>query len=318
MLNIINIFKKNTYTNSKKFFSSMNKNSYFYNKSAISTPWTESPFFYKLLENSNHTKEEKKLCTQFHEKGYVIIDLKLTDSECLKITDDVENIIEEEKATLQSEHFQYNESPRVFEGWKDSENIKNLILNKKIMNTLELLYDKPPVPFSSINFTKGSDQPLHSDAIHFHTVPYKWMTGVWVAFEDTNKYNGTLRVVPGSHKWEIYDYDSLKLSHPDLIENGEEINYRIYEDFIRSLVKAKEAEELVVELKKGQALIWAANMLHGGIPIYNKGSTRKTQAIHYFYDDCDEYFHPMFSNPLKGIYAKKWCDNKNNILTWKK
>ena len=59
-------------------------------------------------------------------------------------------------------------------------------------------------------------------------------------------------------------------------------------------------------------------MLHGGIPIYNQNSTRKTQATHYFYDNCDEYFHPMFSNPFKGIYAKKWCDDTNNILTWKK
>ena len=146
IFNIINIMllcnyirklkPKNLYNNKKKLSYYAN------NKKCLSTPWIESPFFYKLLENSNHTKEEKKICTQFHEKGYAIIDLKLNDNVCLKITDDVENIIKKEKAILQAKHFQYNESPRVFEGWKDSENIKNLILNKKIKNTLKLLYDK--------------------------------------------------------------------------------------------------------------------------------------------------------------------------------
>ena len=58
-------------------------------------------------------------------------------------------------------------------------------------------------------------------------------------------------------------------------------------------------------------------MLHGGTPILDKSSTRKSQAIHYFFEGCEQYYHPMFSEPLKGKYAKKWCDDKNNIKTTK-
>ncbi len=298
----------------KRDFSTQHK--YFNDKNALNVPWTESPFFSQLIQNCNHTQNEEHIAKKFNKNGYVIIDLQLTDKECNDITDDVNSLIHEEKSKIQAKHFQYNESPRLFEGWKNSNNIKNLILHPKIMRTLTFLYDKKPLPFSSINFTKGSNQPFHSDTIHFNTIPYKWMTGVWVALENTNKNNGTLRVVPGSHQWDLYNYYDLKLQHCDDLQNGEEINYRKYEDFIRQLILSKNAHEEIIELEKGQALIWASNLLHGGIPIVNKQSTRKTQVSHYFYAGCDQYYHPMFSNPFEGIYAKKWCDDTNNILNY--
>ena len=191
---------------------------------------------------------------------------------------------------------------------------KDIATNKKVLDTLEFLYNKKAFPFSTINFTQGSEQPLHMDSIHFHSIPQLWMVGAWIALEDVDEENGTLRVVPGSHKWGTYDYHNLKLPHPDERENGEVENYRDYEDFVRHLVKAKGGEEMKCVMKKGQILLWASNLLHGGIPIKDKKRTRLTQAIHYFFEGCDKYYHPMFSNPFKGEYAEKWCNEKNNIL----
>jgi ectoine hydroxylase-related dioxygenase (phytanoyl-CoA dioxygenase family) len=300
--------------NIKRFNSS---NIYFNNKDSLNIPWTESPFFLKLIKNSNHTENEIQMANKFNKDGYVIIDSEITDQDCNNITDDVYNLINQKNSKIQTDHYQYNESKRLFEGWKNSKNIKNLVLNEKIMNTLTFLYNKAPIPFSTINFIKGTSQPFHSDAIHFNTIPYKWMTGVWTALEDTNKYNGTLAIIPGSHNWDIFNYDNLKLEDCDTIQNGEEINYRKYEDFIRQLIISKNAKETIVELKKGQSLVWSANLLHGGIPIIDQTSTRKTQVTHYFYKGCNHYYHPMFSKPFEGKYAKKWCDDKYNILNYK-
>ena len=145
------------------------------------------------------------------------------------------------------------------------------------------------------------------------------MVGVWTAFEDVDEKNGSLRIVPGSHKWPVYEYHNLNLPHPDSIEDGEAANYRVYEDFLVELIKAKKANEKIVKLKKGQALIWAANMLHGGCNVegvtdFNK--TRLTQANHYFFKGCSKHYHPMFSRPLENIYANKWCNDHNNIKTY--
>ncbi len=293
-------------------------NQFFINKNALNVPWVESPFFYQLLSNSNLTLEQQEQAIQFHEKGYIVVDLELTDEFLGHVIDEMYAAVTRDNVTKQAEFYTYSNSPRIFEEWRNSDAIRELCLNKKLIDTLEFLYAKEALPFSTINFIKGSNQPLHSDAIHFHTIPQLWMTGVWVALEDTTLKNGTLNIVPGSHKWPVFDYDSLKLPHPDSIKDGEKENYRIYEEFIRKLVDANNAQIVPVPLRKGQALIWAANLLHGGMQIVDENSTRLTQAIHYFYKDCTKYYHPMFSKPYEGIYADKWCNEQTNIKTYKK
>jgi hypothetical protein len=218
-----------------------------------------------------------------------------------------------------ADHFTYSDSRRIFEHWRKSDAIANLTVNPAVLDTLSFLYDKEPFPFSTINFIKGSNQPLHSDIIHFHTVPALWMVGVWVALEDVDEINGSLSIVPGSHKWPLYEYHNLNLPHPDEIENGEAVNYAKYEQFLIDLVKAKKAEKYTVKLKKGQALIWAANMLHGGCNVEGVTDftkTRLTQANHYFFKGCSKHYHPMFSRPLEGQYAIKWCNDENNVKTY--
>ena len=145
------------------------------------------------------------------------------------------------------------------------------------------------------------------------------MVGVWIALEDVNETNGSLKIVPGSHKWKTWEYDELGFTHPDNIQNGEKVLYRKYEEFIEQLVIEKNADSKIVNLKKGQALIWAANLLHGGgnvSGITDLDSTRYTQANHYFFKGCDRYYHPMYTQKYRGNYADKWCSPDNNIKTY--
>ncbi len=51
--------------------------------------------------------------------------------------------------------------------------------------------------------------------------------------------------------------------------------------------------------KKGQALIWTANLLHGGDRQKDRNKTRWSQVTHYFFDNC-AYYTPMFSDPFYG------------------
>ena len=288
-------------------------------KHALDIPWIESPFFYELLKNSSYSDEEKKILTHYHENGYLIVDLDIDQSWIDQIVKDMYSALENPNTVFHAQHFTYTDSRRIFEHWKKSDAIARLTVHPKILDTLSFLYANKPFPFSTINFIRGSNQPLHSDIIHFHCVPNLWMAGVWIAFEDVDETNGTLRIVPGSHKWNLYEYHNLKLPHPDSIKDGEAENYRVYEQFLIDLVKAKNAQPKNVSLKKGQALIWAANMLHGGCNVAGVtdfSKTRLTQANHYFFNGCSEFYHPMFSRPLEGKYAKKWCSETNNIQTY--
>ena len=292
------------------------KDDYFNNLDAMSMPWVESPFFDTLIENVELTKHEKNLAKKYNKSGYVVIDLDISDDEIGRITKDVESALQTRNFVGQ-EKYEYTNHRRLFQLWKTSANIRNLALNNKIMSTLQFLYNRKPFPFSTINFTNPTSQPLHSDTIHFNCYPKGWMVGVWVAFEDCTVENGTLRIVEGSHKWPEYDYNSINIIHPDEREDGEKLSYRDYDQFIRRLVESKGAKETSLDFRKGQAIIWSANLLHGGTYVGNSEHSRKSQAIHYFFEGCEKYYTPMFSTPMLGKYAEKWCDSNNNILNFK-
>jgi hypothetical protein len=84
-----------------------------------------------------------------------------------------------------------------------------------------------------------------------------------------------------------------------------------YEPFIQHMVKDLRLTRADLEIQRGQALIWSANLLHGGNTILDKGSTRHSQVTHYYFKNC-LYYTPMHSDPLlkKILYRNPW-----NIIT---
>jgi hypothetical protein len=214
----------------------------------------------------------------------------------------------------QDSRYHYSEAPRIFEGWKTNPYILGLAKHPKLLSTLELLYGRKPIPFQTINFLYGSNQPLHQDSIHFYTQPERWMVGTWTALQDMTEDCGPLNVVPGSHKWSHYNFQHLNLP---VVEFGNQFdNYHEYENFLSQLLEAMGSYKKKWIGKKGQTLIWASNLLHGGAPILNPESTRYAQATHYYFEGCNHYYSPMFSDTANGIYAEKDL-SKKDILNHK-
>lgn len=277
---------------------------YFYDPDAMNIPWTESPFFLKLLDNKGHSDLERETLINFHNKGYIILDLDLDNQIIDNLKNDIDKLIYSSKLKTNSSFFSYNESPRIVDAGKSNHRVVELALNQKVLTILRLLYRKEPIPFSTINFIRGTEQPLHSDTIHFGSIPKGYLSACWIALEDTNKDNGALRVVEGSHKLKDIDYFDLNIKPAKNMKLVEGI-YREYEQYVRKLVDVMGMREKIVSMKKGSALIWSANLLHGGSKILDKHSTRYSQVTHYNFEGCDFYYHPFFSAPLKGKYIKR-------------
>ena len=262
-----------------------------------------SPPFLPIIKNKKNTNF-KKHAISMHEKGYCVLDLNLTDNFINNINQDIEKSLNNGEFKTNPKIYHYNKYPRIVEAWKYSKNVAKLANNVILKKFLNFLYDSKPLPFSTINFIGGSEQPFHSDYIHFGSLPHKYLVGAWVALEDTHKKNGPLTVVPGSHKLSLIDYQDLKRKKASNIKELEK-NYRVYEEYIQNIIKYKKLKTKELYIKKGQVIVWAANLLHGGVKMKSYKFTRKSQVIHFHYDNNELNYNPGFSDPKKGFYVER-------------
>ena len=281
------------------------------NKKALKMPWVESPFFNSILVNEKIEPNLKILAQKFHNDGYIIIDLEEPDSFYDKIISDIDKKLKSQfNLKKNPKIYHYNDSPRIVEGWKFCPEIKILATHPKIISLLKYLYDSDPIPINTLNFVKGTDQPLHSDYMHFSTIPEKYLAAAWVALQDINENNGPILVVPGSHKLPIIDYFDLNTEIPSSISELKE-KYTLYEGYVDSVVNLNNLEVKEMHLKKGQAVIWAANMLHGGKKIIDQNTTRFSQVTHFHFECCDKYYNPNFSNAKFGNFKERNVEDLN-------
>ena len=199
---------------------------------------------------------------------------------------------------------------RMHNAWEQESSIRAIALAPRVLALLELLYGRGAVPFQTLNFARGSEQRTHADAIHFSTVPSAFSCGVWVALEDIAADAGPLHYYPGSHRLPEYQMlDCMDVGHtaegfPDLDDYA-----RYYEDFIAAVLETAGLSRAELTLTKGQAMIWAAGLCHGGSPIRDPSLTRFSQVTHYFFEDC-LYYTPRRSHPQLGRW---WLRNVRSI-----
>lgn len=285
---------------------------YFTDPDAMNLPWCESPFFYKLrdsmLSSGSITEQQAEQATFFHEQGYLVLDLELDPTWLDELVAELDEQIMKGAIKTQDGRYHYGNGPRVFEAWKTNAKVLELARHQKAMDMLEFLYRKPARPFQTINFKHGSNQPLHSDAMHFHTQPERYVCGFWTALEDIDITQGPLVFYPGSHKLPITEFQELKLKHTAYNEHFDQ--YAQYEEFVKQLA-ATLGDPQYFTAKKGQALIWASNLLHGGSQPWVAELTRWSQATHVYFEGCNHYYCPFFSDRWEGHYAEKDLSGKN-------
>ena len=74
--------------------------------------------------------------------------------------------------------------------------------------------------------------------------------------------------------------------------------YKHYEEKVAELIEREGLEPRYGTIKKGQALVWASNLLHGGSTQRDRERSRHSQVTHYFFEGC-KYYTPMLSEPGK-------------------
>ena len=166
-----------------------------------------------------------------------------------------------------------------------SESVKRIALAPAVLDLLHALYGRPAHPFQTLNFKFGTQQRPHADAVHFNTEPPGFMCGVWVAMEDIGADCGPLVYYPGSHKLPYASPKEVGIQvSPDQEAISHEAYEARYEPYIQQEIERHPLEAHYATLAKGQAVVWAANLLHGGSQVRVAGSTRRSQVTHYFFE----------------------------------
>lgn len=259
-------------------------------------PLIESPLFSALKADWGLSEEEERIATDLHEKGYAVLDFP--DGELEARIDRIQrhlgprygidfDALDSDKTVGER---------RVQDAWRFDEDVRAIATNQAVIDLLSKLYGRNAFPFQTLNFPVGTQQDGHSDSVHFSSLPERFMCGVWLAMEDIGPDAGPLFYYPGSHRWPIMTNGLIgRRGYGSDLSSAQDP----YGPAWRALCEAHGAQEEVFLARKGQALIWCANLLHGGSHQRNPTLTRWSQVTHYYFDNCI-YYTPAFSDEALG------------------
>ena len=176
-----------------------------------------------------------------------------------------------------------------------------------ISRFLNILFDRPALAFQSLGFLRGSQQGVHRDTAFVRVSSSQEFVASWIALEDVTPGSGELEYYVGSHALPDYLFSSTARwatpGHPEVLG---------YSDALHAMAKEAGLAFTQFRPKKGDALIWAAELMHGGSAIEDENRTRKSLVTHY----CPVDQHPMYfykGNQIKRpsiggnfICAERW------------
>lgn len=242
------------------------------------TPWLDNADSKDKLSASvqfkNFTPEIQNQIVNWCDNGYMVWSNFFDE----KTIDAINN--EVAKLTTSSEIDTDYTNKKFRDTHKHSLLIKEAISDNRIIDTLSFVFGKKVIPFQTMNFIWGSEQKTHSDTIHMSTHPLGYLAAIWIALEDISIDCGPLHYYPGSQKLPYVMSEDFNHSNNSLIIDEE--YYHNYEGKIKEVIQTNKLKKKVFTAKKGDVLVWHANLLHGGEERKNDKLSRKSLVVHYF------------------------------------
>jgi len=155
---------------------------------------------------------------------------------------------------------------------------RRLLGSPPLMAFLTAIFDEDPLLFQSLSFDQGSEQGLHQDTAYVVVDQPLAFAACWIALEDVRPGSGELMYVPGSHRFDDFDFNGKK--HWSPVEDGNEK----HQEWAAWLPREAQRRGLSVErflARRGDVLVWHADLAHGGSPIADPTLTRQSLVGHF-------------------------------------
>jgi len=264
-------------------------------------PWLDCDDWYRRIKAL--LPEQAELCSQWAETGYVILPGLIPESLLDNAWQAYEQAVRRGVITLAPESAGDGDRlpGRFLNPHKLVRPFCRVAKYASLMEWIQRLLGHPPKLLQTIASHKGSQQAAHSDSIHMTTYPLGFLAAAWIAFEDIRTDSGPLEFYPGSHLLPYVFSHDVQISVEDMNHGGYGTYRDRYEPFIQRLIVEHGLRPKYFEGRKGDVLIWHANLLHGGSPRRDLGLTRRALVGHYFAKGAFVY-HDLSAVPSRQQY----------------
>ncbi len=270
-------------------------------------PWLDRPDALEQIESKLAqgaiTTEDAALCRKWSADGYVILP-RLIEPEILdRVWSAYENAISAGRIRLNADPAGEGDPHpgRFLNPHKRVGAYCEILKHAGLNAAIRMLMEREPKVLQTIASHKGSEQPAHSDSIHMTTYPLGYLTAAWIAFEDIHPASGPLVYYPGSHRWPYVFSKDVEISESDYARDGYAAYQAKYEPFIRGLIDRHGIPPHYFHAKKGDVLIWHANLVHGGSPRQDLQWSRRAVVVHYFVKGAFVY-HDLSAKRSRSQY----------------
>lgn len=202
--------------------------------------------------------------TQYREQGYTLQKKQLFAPEKMqKLTD----IFEEQWALVGRKLNSELDTPH----FRD-ERLLEFLLSDEVLDLVEPLIGPNIGLWSSHFICKepliGKQTPWHEDSAYWNgrLSRFDGIVTVWLAIDRSNRENGCMRVIPGTHNNGFSEYEN--------VDEGENI-------FSTEIKKIDESKAIYFELEPGECSLHDSRIIHGAPP--NKSPNRRCgYTMRYF------------------------------------
>lgn len=226
---------------------------------------------------------------QFKEFGYVS-NLRVMD---IKQTQAIRDLLEDfEKRQGSPLHGSQRHKTHLLFPW-----LNDLVRQTKIVDAIEDLYGHNILCWTSNFFIKEAHDPSfvswHQDSTYWGLSSTDVVTA-WIALSASNKSNGAMAVIPGTHSMEQIPHRDT-YSKNNLLTRGQEV-----------AVEVDEGRSVTLELEPGEMSLHHVRIIHGSPP--NNSDTRRIGfAIRYI---------PTYVKQIEGDDSATLVRGEDNFKTF--
>ena len=166
-----------------------------------------------------------------------------------------------------------------------------LVFSPRLLHFLRCIFEDEVLAFQSLLFSCGSEQPLHQDTAYVVVESPMEFAASWIALEDVREGSGELVYYAGSHRLTEHLFSGVRNWNRDRDGEAEQLRY---EQELPQRAEALGLERRSFLPRRGDVLLWSADLVHGGGPVRDRSLSRKSLVTHY----CPSKRRPYYASYL--------------------